>query len=64
MLKCREATRLLSESQERALTLKEKMALRTHTMMCAGCRNFGKQMGVLRLAAREFAGGKREQKSK
>lgn len=64
MLKCHEATRLLSESQDRALSLKEKMALKTHTIMCSGCRNFEKHMDMLRKTAKAFAKGANEQEPK
>jgi hypothetical protein len=57
MLNCQAATRLLSESQERKLTLKETMALKLHTLMCKGCRNFGKHLQVLRTLARSYAKG-------
>ncbi|MBI3146838.1 MAG: zf-HC2 domain-containing protein [Pseudogulbenkiania sp.] len=55
MLNCFNATRLLSESLERHLAIKERMALNMHTMMCSGCRNFGKQMQMLRLIAKTYA---------
>lgn len=55
MLNCIDATRLLSEERERPLTMKERMALGMHTMMCSGCRNFGKQMHILSLAAKVYA---------
>lgn len=48
MLSCEEATRLLSERQERVLSLGEKTSLRLHTAMCSGCREFGKQVVSLR----------------
>ena len=57
MLNCRETTRLVSESQERPLTLKEKVGLKFHTMMCAGCRNFQKSIDSLRSAMKGFASG-------
>ena len=55
MLNCKEATRLLSESQERPLSLREKLVLNMHTIICSGCRNFGKHMDILRVAAKTFA---------
>ncbi|KAF3996539.1 zf-HC2 domain-containing protein [Glaciimonas immobilis] len=55
MLNCQNVTRLLSESQERTLTLQERMSLKMHVMMCSGCRNFGRQMHTLRQAARVYA---------
>ncbi len=38
------ATRLVSESQERRLSVPEKMGLNVHLMMCSGCRNFSQQI--------------------
>ncbi|NMM36933.1 MAG: zf-HC2 domain-containing protein [Glaciimonas sp.] len=55
MLNCQQVTRLYSESQERALTLQERMSLKVHVMMCSGCRNFGKQMHTLRHIAHTYA---------
>lgn len=55
MLNCVEATRLMSESQERKLTMRERMGLQMHTMMCEGCRNFGKQMKILRIVSHAYA---------
>lgn len=57
MLNCQDITRLISESQERSLSVKEKMALKMHVMMCSGCRNFGRQMFTIRNAARAYARG-------
>ena len=57
MLNCEQVTRLLSEAQERKLTLTERMPLKMHVMMCSGCRNFGEQMGMLRHVARAYADG-------
>ena len=51
MMNCKQATRLLSDAQERELSLKEKSTLKIHVMMCSGCSNFSKQMNMLR----EFA---------
>lgn len=64
MLKCYEATRLMSESQERPLALTEKAPLKLHTMMCAGCRNFGEQMKALRVMTRAYAKGESEREEK
>ncbi|WP_116473029.1 anti-sigma factor family protein [Zobellella maritima] len=55
MLNCHKATRLMSEAQDRPLTLGEKLALRLHTMMCSACSNFEKQLPALRRMARGFA---------
>ncbi len=55
MLSCRRATELLSEAQEHALPLRQRTALKLHTLMCKGCRNFGMQMQWLRRFARAYA---------
>lgn len=57
MMNCQQSTRLLSDAQERELSLKDRAALKFHVMMCSGCRNFGKQMGTLRDIAHHFAKG-------
>jgi len=54
-MNCREATRLMSESQDRKLTLTENAELKFHNIICTGCRNFDRQMGSLRLFMKEFA---------
>lgn len=54
MLNCQDITHLLSESQERKLTLHERMSLKMHVLMCSGCRNFGRHMHTLRQAARAY----------
>lgn len=47
MLSCKEATQLISESQERKLTLIKMISLKFHLMMCYLCRRFDKQTKVL-----------------
>lgn len=54
MLSCKDATRLLSEAQDRKLGLSERMSLEIHLAICHGCNNFGKQMRFLRQACRDF----------
>lgn len=56
-MNCSRTTRLLSEAQERPLAPQERLALQLHGMMCSGCRNFGRQMRILRQAARAYANG-------
>jgi hypothetical protein len=57
MMNCRVATRLMSEAQERPISLSENLSLRMHRMMCRGCRNFEKQMRLLRKASQAFNQG-------
>ena len=51
---CREASELLSQAQDRPLTLREKLVLYVHLPLCQGCRNFREQLGFVRRAAREY----------
>jgi len=55
VLTCRQVTELLSEAQEHRLSLRDRAALRMHTMMCDGCRNFRRQMETLRRISRSYA---------
>lgn len=58
MLNCKEVTQLCSQEMERPLRLGERLSLRAHLIMCTGCTNFRRQMGVLRLVARNYAEGR------
>jgi hypothetical protein len=51
---CREISELLSQAQERPLTLREKFALYVHLPLCNGCRNFREQIVFIRRAVREY----------
>lgn len=61
MMNCQQATKLISESQERALSLPEKMSLKLHAMMCSGCRNFSLQVPFLSKAMKAYARGQDEE---
>mgnify|MGYP007071000102 CR=1 FL=1 len=50
---CREATRLQSEAMDRPLSLRKRIGLRIHLMLCRWCRRYGKQIGFLRSVAHE-----------
>ena len=55
MRSCKEISVLLSEAQERKLSLAEQWVLRLHLLVCDGCRNFRRQLGFIRAAARRYA---------
>lgn len=57
MLNCRQATELMSQEQDRPLNLAERLGLRLHVLICTGCSNYRRQMGVLRAACRRFGSG-------
>jgi hypothetical protein len=64
MMNCQQATRLISESQDRALSLSEKMSLKMHVLMCAGCKNFSLQIPFLSQAMKAYAKGLDEAEKK
>lgn len=51
-LGCRDASRLLSDRSERPLALHERVALRTHLLICGGCRRYRRYLLALRSAVR------------
>lgn len=57
MMSCQQATRLISESQDRALSMSEKLSLKMHVMMCVGCKNFSLQVPFLSKAMKAYAKG-------
>ena len=44
MLNCREVSQLASEALDRKLTLKERIGLRFHLMMCKLCTRYVRQL--------------------
>ena len=48
MLTCKDTSRLISEGQERQLSLKERISLRLHVWMCNNCRRFEQQIVAMR----------------
>jgi predicted AAA+ superfamily ATPase len=55
MRSCKEVSRLLSESMERKLSLRDRMGLWFHLAMCRLCRGYSKDLQLLREAARQHA---------
>jgi hypothetical protein len=55
MLSCKDVTHLLSEGQDRKLTIAERMHLEMHLAICKGCANYRKQMNYLRAVCRRYA---------
>ncbi len=53
MLRCREVSKLVSESMERRLPLRYRMELWMHLALCRLCAGFARQARFLRRAAQE-----------
>jgi hypothetical protein len=50
MLNCKQASRLVSEGQDRTLSWRERWGLRMHLWMCSNCRRFERQIRLMRRA--------------
>jgi predicted anti-sigma-YlaC factor YlaD len=63
-MNCHDATRALSEEQERSLTPGEQVGLNVHLAVCPPCRSFRRQVAFLRESMRAYTrapeGGERE----
>jgi hypothetical protein len=57
MLSCKQATELMSQEQDRPLSFAERIGLKLHVLICAGCNNYRRQMAVLRATCRRFSDG-------
>jgi hypothetical protein len=55
MRSCREISALVSQSLDRDLSLRERLAVRLHLLLCSHCANFKKQMLFMRKAAGRYA---------
>lgn len=57
MLSCKEATELMSQEQDRSLSLVEAIGVRLHVLICRACGNYRRQLAVLRDACRRYGRG-------
>lgn len=48
MLTCKDASHLISEGQDRHLSLRERIGLRLHLWMCDSCWRFEQQINYIR----------------
>ncbi|MGQ0545691.1 MAG: zf-HC2 domain-containing protein [Betaproteobacteria bacterium] len=55
LISCREAARLASAGLDRRLGFGERLRLRLHLAICAGCANFRRQVDFLRKAMQRLA---------
>jgi len=52
-LNCKEVSVLLSQTEDRRISLLERLRLRAHLKVCVGCMNFQRQLNFLRRAIRQ-----------
>jgi len=53
-LSCRDASRLISQSQDRSLPWFQRLTLRMHLRLCALCARFDAQIRFLRVAMQRY----------
>lgn len=61
-LTCRNASQLMSQAQDRALSPAEQLRLQAHLAVCRACDAFNRQMQFLRQALRRHPSRKEEEK--
>ena len=54
MVSCKEATRLLSQGEERRLSLGERVKLGLHLSVCGACSRFQAQLKLMREALARY----------
>ena len=55
MFKCKEVTRMISESMDKKLPLHHRIMIRMHLAMCKYCSRFRQQLLFIRTACRNLA---------
>jgi len=54
LVSCKEASRLLSQRQDRTLALAERVKLALHLSVCIACTRFARQLVVVRRAMARY----------
>jgi|AP12_2_1047962.scaffolds.fasta_scaffold73682_2 predicted anti-sigma-YlaC factor YlaD len=55
MLSCKEVTARVSESLDRRLSLRERLKVKLHLLICLACQRMVRQMALLRAVSRRYA---------
>ncbi len=53
-MRCRQVTRMISESHERSLDIQEKVGIKVHLVMCPYCRRFQRNCKTLSMMMKRF----------
>lgn len=53
-INCRQAARLMSDAQERPLSIADRVKLRLHLHWCVACTRYGQQLAFMRNALRRY----------
>lgn len=54
MPNCRQVTELCSQEHDRKLSLRERIAMRMHLMICIGCTRFREQMDFISKSSERY----------
>ena len=57
MYSCKQASELTSKAQDQPLSLREKISLRTHLMLCKICRRYANQIAFISRATQNLSEG-------
>ena len=55
LIRCKDASRLVSQQQDSALSFWQRVTLRLHLSVCAACARFEQQIRFLRTAMRKYS---------
>ena len=55
IVKCKDASRLVSQRQDAALSFWQRVTLQLHLSVCAACTRFEQQIRFLRTAMRKYS---------
>ncbi len=55
IIRCKDASRLVSQQQDGKLTPWQRLTLRLHLSVCAACARFERQISFLRTAMRKYS---------
>ena len=55
MMSCKKIANLVAVSLDRPLSLRERLAVVAHSLICVGCTHYNKQMLFIRAASRRIA---------
>ena len=53
-LSCKDVCFVVSESLDRKLSLRERLSVKIHLLMCKACQRMAQQMELLRAASRRY----------
>jgi hypothetical protein len=57
MLNCKQASKLLSQAQDQALGLRQRILLKLHLLACTGCSRLSRQLQLMRRALHRLRDG-------